>query len=178
MDSDETSEMEAHVASEASMASLPRWMRYMPNPPWKQSSNLNLQLPSDDQKVYESNGIDELVSCDSKSGDAAESHLKSNTQQSVVETDTEQICSKYLKEFIKSKKCRGKLNNKTKRKKILSNPFSTTDINFAKMNKIEDDDQNCTTIDRGKKRRRLYNENSSSNLEDTVALLTFCKFNK
>jgi len=169
---------EVSTEKDTSNMSLPKWMRYMPNPPWKQkSSNLNLNLSSD-EKHKEGKEIpkkvkfseESLCSRDNVWHDDSLGNVDPSPQMSMKAT-----CS------TNTESNRGKM--KKRKIALSSNPFSTGHIDLSSQIQHDVAKENsgefiCSTSNMNKKRRRVYIENESSNLEDTAALFSFCKFNK
>jgi hypothetical protein len=188
----------------SSLSALPSWMRYMPNPPWKTSANLNLQLV-DEERQDAGKGKDKIV-------EPCDGNMKGNHDRVVkleesytddedkdfnvdVMTESVSITTKEARGIHSSTKTHGIKTHtdlaptrKMKRKKISSNPFSTSHIVLThppppllleEETPTSTGDEFCTANSKSKKRRRLYtNETEFSNLEDTAALFSFCKFNK
>lgn len=169
----------ASTAEASESSSLPSWMRYMPQPPWKHSTGLNLQLQRDDSdsdnEKKESERVKECVSGGKPPA------LTDNSQSSCGESSGArgQQGSEELK--LASGKQRRKVVAKKKRKALSSNPFSTSHVVLAqlaeaKKEEEEDSTQSNSSSVSSKKRRRIYSE--TPNLDDTAALFSFCKFKK
>lgn len=165
--------------------SHPNWMRYMPNPPWKQSANLNLQLRDEkefDKKVMGVKTTERFVSVTDSDNegkeiqDIVETSSEEWEDASFVDKDEEQDDDDNKRP---SKRPRSQCES-TKRKIVSSNPFSTSHIVLAQVSlqDIVKTDPNLSSHLSCKKRCRLYNFNEEASLDDTAALLSFCKFKK
>lgn len=172
----------ASTAEASESSSLPSWMRYMPQPPWKHSTGLNLQLQRDDSDSDSDNDNEKKEServkeCVSGGKPPA---LTDNSQSSCGESSGArgQQGSEELK--LASGKQRRKVVAKKKRKALSSNPFSTSHVVLAQLAEAkkeeEDSTQSNSSSVSSKKRRRIYSE--TPNLDDTAALFSFCKFKK
>mmetsp|Transcript_17823 Transcript_17823/g.29798 ORF Transcript_17823/g.29798 Transcript_17823/m.29798 type:complete len:199 (+) Transcript_17823:84-680(+) len=181
-----------------SIATLPSWMRYMPNPPWKQSTNLNLQLSDNDEGVSNAaNVVDTSIQDSSTTGDEGKkeneglsSVCNSGEESEATSLNDEEpldiVCDIDNKE-VNDEKCSNDRPSKRRRpqlsstkQKVLSsskNPFSTSHIVLAKLDGKVKQDSTVSTSSH-KKRRRLYSSGGAENLEDTAALFSFCKFSK
>lgn len=177
-------------------ASLPSWMRYMPNPPWKNSSvNLNLGPINENRSESTVEVKEEMVrlqdgkrkkctETDVQNGgesgaDDSVAHYNSGVSPrsrknlgSSMATGVKPRASSTSSSFTAKK--RGKMNHAVY--KSSSNPFSTSHIVLLQPER--DSDEGGFARNSLRKRRRTYKEDESFALDDTAALFSFCKFNK